>query len=202
LLVSLLLLLGAAPVVAQNPAPSVSPSAALPLDPAVRMGRLPNGLRYYVRKNGRPEKRAELRLVVNAGSVLEDPDQLGLAHFTEHMAFNGTVHFAKQALVDYIEAIGMRFGADLNASTSFDETIYQLLVPTDSAHLVTRGFQILDDWAHGLSFDTTEIRKERGVVIEEWRLCQGAQTRMLRKQFPVLFRGSRYADRLPIGTRE
>jgi zinc protease len=166
------------------------------------MGRLPNGLRYYVRKNGRPEKRAELRLVVNAGSVLEDPDQLGLAHFTEHMAFNGTVHFAKQALVDYIEAIGMRFGADLNASTSFDETIYQLLVPTDSAHLVTRGFQILDDWAHGLSFDTTEIRKERGVVIEEWRLGQGAQTRMLRKQFPVLFRGSRYADRLPIGTRE
>jgi zinc protease len=174
----------------------------LPLDRAVKVATLPNGLRYYIRKNARPEKRAELRLVVNAGSVLEDPDQLGLAHFVEHMAFNGTAHFQKQALVDYIEAIGMRFGADLNASTSFDETIYQLLVPTDSAHLLRQGFQILEDWAHGVTFDTTEIRKERGVVIEEWRLGQGAQTRMLRQQFPILFRGSRYADRLPIGTKE
>src|SRR5688572_28989527 len=174
----------------------------LPIDPAVTVGTLPNGLRYYIRVNHRPEKRAELRLVVNTGSVLEDDDQLGLAHFTEHMAFNGTTHFAKQELVDYIERIGMRFGADLNASTSFDETIYQLLVPTDSAHLLTKGFEILQDWAQGLAFDTTEIRKERGVVIEEWRLGQGAQTRMLRQQFPILFRGSRYAERLPIGTKE
>jgi zinc protease len=189
-----------APIVAQRPTPSAL--VPLPRDPALTVGRLPNGLTYYVRKNARPEKRAELRLVVNAGSVLEDPDQLGLAHFTEHMAFNGTTHFAKQQLVDYIEAIGMRFGADLNASTSFDETIYQLLVPTDSAHLLAKGLQILEDWAHGLTFDSTEIRKERGVVIEEWRLGQGAQTRMLRKQFPILFRGSRYAERLPIGTKE
>jgi zinc protease len=174
----------------------------LPLDRAVKVGTLPNELRYYIRKNQRPEKRAELRLVVNVGSILEDDDQLGLAHFAEHMAFNGTTNFAKQALVDYIEAIGMRFGADLNASTSFDETIYQLLVPTDSAHLLRTGFQILEDWARGITFDTTEIRKERGVVVEEWRLGQGAQTRMLRKQFPILFRGSRYADRLPIGTKE
>jgi len=178
------------------------PTSRLPLDPAVITGRLANGIRYYVRKNTRPEKRAELRLVVNAGSVLEDDDQLGLAHFVEHMAFNGTRNFKKQALVDYIEAIGMRFGADLNASTGFDETIYQLQVPTDSAHLVRKGFQILEDWAHGIAFDTAEIRKERGVVIEEWRLGQGAGNRMQKKQFPVLFRGSRYRDRLPIGTQE
>ena len=107
----------------------------LPLDPAVVTGKLPNGLTYYIRPNARPARRAELRLVVNAGSILEDEDQRGLAHFVEHMAFNGTVHFKKQALVDYIEAIGMRFGADLNASTSFDETIYQLQVPTDRLEL-------------------------------------------------------------------
>ncbi len=179
-----------------------APAGRLPLDPAVTTGRLPNGVRYYVRKNTRPEKRAELRLVVNTGSIMEDDDQLGLAHFVEHMAFNGTRNFKKQALVDYIEAIGMRFGADLNASTGFDETIYQLLVPTDSAHLVRKGFQILEDWADGISFDTAEIRKERGVVIEEWRLGQGAGNRMQKKQFPVIFRGSRYKDRLPIGTKE
>lgn len=186
-------------VLQARPAPA---SPALPLDPAVRTGVLPNGLHYYVRQNRRPEHRAELRLVVNAGSILEDPDQLGLAHFVEHMAFNGTTHFRKQALVDYIEGIGMRFGADLNAGTSFDETVYQLQVPTDTMRLLETGLQILEDWAHGVTFDSTEIRKERGVVIEEWRLGQGASNRMLKTQFPVLFRGSRYAERLPIGTRE
>ena len=193
----------AASVLLLQPAPR-QPAAnpALPLDKAVITGRLPNGLRYYVRKNARPAQRAELRLVINAGSILEDDDQRGLAHFAEHMAFNGTRRFAKQQLVDYIEAIGMRFGADLNASTSFDETIYQLLVPTDSLHLLRRGFDILEDWAHGITFDTTEIRKERGVVIEEWRLGQGAGNRMFQKQLPILFRGSRYPDRLPIGTKE
>jgi hypothetical protein len=183
---------------AQQPARSPEP---MPVDSAVTIGRLPNGLRYYIRENRRPENRAELRLVVNAGSILEDPDQLGLAHFAEHMAFNGTKHFQKQDLVDYLERIGMRFGADLNASTSFDETIYELVVPSDSAHFLTQGFQILEDWAHGVSFDTTEIRKERGVVIEEWRLGQGAGNRIRNKVYPVLFRGSRYAERLPIGTR-
>jgi hypothetical protein len=108
------------------------------VDPAVTVGTLPNGLRYYIRVNHRPAKRAELRLVVNAGSVIEDPDQRGLAHFAEHMAFNGTTHFKKQELIDYIESIGMRFGADLNAGTSFDETVYELQVPTDSAHIVAR----------------------------------------------------------------
>src|SRR5207249_3073328 len=169
----------------------------LPVDPALTIGQLHNGLRYYIRQNHRPEKRAELRLVVNAGSILEDPDQRGLAHFVEHMAFNGTTHFKKQELVDYIERIGMRFGADLNAATSFDETVFQLLVPTDSAQFLPQGMQILEDWAHGITFDTVEIRKERGVIIEEWRLGQGAGARMLNQQVPVLFRGSRYVDRLP-----
>ena len=167
----------------------------------MRAGALPNGLRYYVRANARPEKRAELRLVVNAGSVLEDDDQRGLAHFVEHMAFNGTRHFAKNELVAYLESIGMRFGPDLNASTSFDETIYMLTLPTDSAATLEKGLTILEDWAHGILFDPAEVARERGVVIEEWRLGQGAAWRIGEKQFPVLFRGSRYATRLPIGTR-
>jgi zinc protease len=179
-----------------------SADSLLPTDPAVTLGSLPNGLRYYIRVNQRPAHRAELRLVVNAGSILEDPDQRGLAHFVEHMAFNGTAHFAKQELVNYIESIGMRFGADLNAGTSFDETVYQLQVPTDSAHIVRKAFQILEDWAHAVSFDTAEIRKERGVVLEEWRLGRGAEQRMLDQELPVIFRGSRYAERLPIGTPE
>lgn len=187
----------AAPLAAQAPGDSL-----LPLDPAVKVGRLPNGIRYYIRVNRRPEKRAELRLVVNAGSTQEDADQRGLAHFVEHMAFNGTTRFKKQELVDYIESIGMRFGADLNAYTSFDETVYQLLVPTDSAHILSRGFDILEDWARGVTLDTTEIRKERGVVKEEWRLGRGAGQRMFDQQLPVLFQGSLYAERLPIGTPE
>src|SRR6185369_15249358 len=173
----------------------------LPTDSAVTVGTLPNGLRYYVRANKRPEKRAELRLVVNAGSVLEDPDQRGLAHMVEHMAFNGTQHFAKQDIVNYIESIGMQFGADLNAYTSFDETVYMLQVPTDTGTALAKGIQILEDWAHLVSFDTTEINKERGVVIEEWRLGLGADARMRDQTFPVLFKNSRYAERLPIGDK-
>ncbi|NIN71357.1 MAG: insulinase family protein, partial [Gemmatimonadetes bacterium] len=169
---------------------------------AVTVGTLPNGVRYYIRENPEPRARAELRLVVNAGSVLEDDDQLGLAHFVEHMAFNGTEHFAKQELVDYLEGIGMRFGPDLNAFTSFDETVYMLKVPTDSAELLTTAFQILEDWAHNLTFDHEEIDKERGVVIEEWRRGRGASARMQDKQWPILLKGSRYAERLPIGKTE
>ena len=189
-------------LVASGAAAQAPTDSTLPVDPAVTVGTLPNGLRYYIRVNHRPAKRAELRLVVNAGSVIEDPDQRGLAHFAEHMAFNGTTHFKKQELIDYIESIGMRFGADLNAGTSFDETVYELQVPTDSAHIVRKAFEILEDWAHGVTFDTTEIRKERGVVLEEWRLGRGAGQRMFDQQLPVLFRGSLYAERLPIGTPE
>jgi zinc protease len=177
-------------------------SEDLPIDPAVTVGRLDNGLRYFIRTNGRPEQRAELRLVVNAGSVLEDGDQLGLAHFLEHMAFNGTRHFEKQELIDYLQFIGMRFGADVNAYTSFDETVYMLTIPTDSAEIVEKAFQILEDWAHGIAFDSVEVEKERGVVLEEWRLGQGAGSRVRDQQFPVLFQGSLYAERLPIGDPE
>jgi zinc protease len=176
-------------------------TAGLGTDPALRFGSLPNGLRYYVRVNRQPEQRAELRLVVNAGSVLEDDDQRGLAHFVEHMAFNGTARFPKQALVDFIEGLGMRFGAHLNASTSFDETIYQLQVPSDTLATLGKAFDILQDWAAGVSFDPREVERERGVVIEEWRQGLGAETRMFNRQLPVLFQGSRYAVRLPIGDR-
>lgn len=186
--------------------PSVSSAQQLTdtlgVDPNVTVGRLPNGLRYFIRVNKKPEKRAELRLAVNVGSVLEDDKQRGLAHFVEHMAFNGTEHFKKNELVHYLESIGMRFGADLNAYTSFDETVYMLTVPTDSAKPLQQGIQILEDWAHEQVFDSTEIDKERGVVIEEWRLGQGADERMRDKYFPILFSSSRYAERLPIGTHE
>ena len=174
----------------------------LPVDPKATVGTLDNGLRYYIRENRKPEKRAELRLVVNAGSVLEEDDQRGLAHFVEHMAFNGTKHFAKQELVDYLESIGMSFGPDINAYTSFDETVYMLQVPTDSAEILETAFLILEDWAHNVTFDSVEVEKERGVVIEEWRLRRGAGARLRDKQFPILFKGSRYAERLPIGQKE
>src|ERR1035437_4624961 len=154
----------------------------IPLDKNILTGKLENGLRYYIRENKKPEDRAFLRLVVNAGSVLENDDQQGLAHLVEHMAFNGSKHFQKNELVNYLESIGMRFGADVNAYTSFDETVYMLEVPTDSAGTLNTGFQIMEDWAHDLSFDPVEIDKERGVVIEEWRLGRGAQTRIFNKQ--------------------
>ncbi len=177
-------------------------SSQLPIDPNVISGRLPNGLHYFIRKNARPEKRAELRLAVNAGSVLEGDDQRGLAHFVEHMAFNGTRRFEKQELINFIERIGMRFGAHLNAYTSFDETVYMLRVPTDKPAVVDTAFQILEDWAQAVAFDSAEIEKERGVVIEEWRAGLGAEERIREKHFPVLFRESRYATRLPIGDRK
>ena len=191
-----------APVAAQAPRkPAAAPpsTAPLPVDPKVRIGTLPNGIRYYIRQNPKPEKRAELRLVVNAGSILENNDQLGLAHFVEHTAFNGTTHFAKNDLVKYLQSIGVRFGADLNAYTGFDETVYILPIPTDTARIVDQAFTILEDWAHGQLFDSAEVVNERGVVREEWRLGKGAGDRMLHQWLPIALKGSRYADRLPIG---
>jgi len=173
--------------------------ASLPADPAVRAGVLANGLHYYIRKNAKPEKRVELRLVVNAGSVLEEDDQRGLAHFLEHMAFNGTKHFPKTDVVKYLESIGVRFGADLNANTSFDETIFILPVPTDSAGILDRSFQFLSDIASNVTFDSSQVVGERGVVLEEWRGSLGADERIRDQQLPVFLAGSRYADRLPIG---
>ncbi len=174
----------------------------MPLDPKVKIGRLSNGLTYYIRHNSLPEKRVELRLVVNAGSVMEDDDQQGLAHFMEHMNFNGTKRFPKNELVSYLQSIGVEFGADLNAYTSFDETVYILPVPTDKPGLVDKGLQILEDWAHNALLDPAEIEKERGVVIEEWRLSRGADERMMKQTLPVQYQGSKYAQRLPIGTKE
>jgi zinc protease len=195
-LLAVLLPLGAAGAqrVARPPARS-----QLPRDSSVLVGRLSNGLTYYVRANAEPHHRAELRLVVNAGSVLEDDDQRGLAHVVEHMAFNGTRRFAAHQLVDFLESVGLRFGPDVNAYTGFDETVYMLSLPTDTAGVLERGLDILEDWATGISFDTAEVRRERGVVVEEWRLGRGAGARIRDRQFPVLFAGSRYAARLPIG---
>lgn len=174
-------------------------SEKLPVDPNVKIGKLPNGLTYYIRKNARPEKKVELRLVVNAGSILEDDDQQGLAHFAEHMAFNGTKNFKKNELVSYLQTIGVEFGADLNAYTSFDETVYILPIPTEKPEIVAKGFQILREWAGAVSYDNAEIDKERGVVLEESRLGKGAQDRMFRRVYPKMFEGSLYAERLPIG---
>ena len=185
-----------------SPAVPTALDATLPVDPEITVGRLDNGMRYFIRKNGVPAGREEIWLVVNAGSVLEDEDQRGLAHFIEHMAFNGTEHFAKMELVKYLESIGMKFGADINASTGFDETVYTLTVPTDRPEFVEKAFDMLEDWAHGITFDPKEVDAERGVIIEEWRLGRGAEARLMDKQSPVLFQGSRYAERVPIGKLE
>lgn len=181
---------------------STALSQAMPVDPQITMGKFSNGLRYYIRANKKPEKRAELRLVIKAGSILEDDDQQGMAHLVEHMAFNGTKNFPKQDLVQFIESLGMRFGAHLNAYTSFDETVYMLQVPTDKPEAMDKALLILEDWAHNVTFDQTEIDKERGVVMEEWRIRRGAGERMQAKIWPIMLKGSRYADRLPIGKPE
>jgi len=174
----------------------------LPIDPNVKIGKLANGLTYYIRKNVKPEKKLELRLAVNAGSVLENNDQRGLAHFMEHMGFNGSKNFPKNELVDYLQKTGVEFGADLNAYTSFDETVYILPIPTDDPTVVEKGFTVLEDWAFNNLFDKTEVEKERGVVLEESRLSKGSDERMSRQYFPRLFNGSKYAERLPIGKDE
>ena len=169
----------------------------IPPGPDVTVGMLDNGLRYFVRANREPENRALFRLVVSVGSIVEDEDQRGLAHVLEHMAFNGSENFEKQELVDFMESIGMRLGMGLNASTSFDETIYMLEVPVDDpAHLPT-ALQILEDWAHGLTLDPAEVDQERGVVVEEWRMRRGAMSRLQDEQFPLIFRGSRLRGAQP-----
>ena len=171
----------------------------LPMDPRVKTGVLPNGLKYYIMKNAEPKNRAQLRLMVKAGSVLENDEQQGLAHFMEHMNFNGTKNFPKNELVNFLQKSGVRFGADLNAYTSFDETVYMLPVPTDSMEVFKKGMQILEDWAHNATLDPSEIDKERGVVLEESRTGKGANARMRDKYFPVILNNSQYAKRLPIG---
>lgn len=177
-------------------------NSKLPVDYNVRVGVLKNGLTYYIRNNAKPENKVELRLVVNSGSIQEDEDQRGLAHFIEHMAFNGTENFEKNEIVSFLQSIGVEFGADLNAYTSFDETVYMLPIPTDNPEFIDKGLLILEDMASRVAFDPTEVDKERGVVLEEWRIGQGADQRMSDEYLPVLFKNSRYAERLPIGKKE
>ena len=201
--------IAAAVTVAAAQQPAIPPNVlaaklgdVVPVDPQITVGTLPNGLRYYVRANRVPQGRAELRLVVNAGSVLEDEDQQGMAHFVEHMAFNGSLHFPKLDIVNFMQSLGMRFGAHVNANTSFDETTYELQIPTDNPAVIDRSLLILEDWAHNVTFEPVEIDKERGVILEEWRLGLGADERISNTQFPLLLKGSRYAERLPIGKPE
>ena len=172
---------------------------SLPLDPKVKIGKLQNGLTYYIRQNKKPEQKVELRLVVNTGSVMEDEDQQGLAHLAEHMAFNGTTRFKKNDIVSFLQSIGVSFGSDLNAYTSFNETVYILPIPTDKPDNLDKGFQILEDWAHNVTYNEDDIDDERPVVLEESRLGKGANDRMFRKIYPKIFAGSIYSKRLPIG---
>ncbi len=168
-------------------------------DPNVTIGKLDNGLTYYIRRNTYPKDRVEFRLAVNAGSNQENDNQQGLAHFTEHMAFNGIEGFPSNSVVDHLRSKGVVFGADLNAYTSFDETVYMIPMPTDDPGNIDLGLKILRGWAAGLLYDNKEIDEERGVIIEEYRLGLGADDRMRKEYWPVLMKDSRYADRMPIG---
>src|SRR5579872_954025 len=177
-------------------------SDQMPVDPEVAFGTLPNGLRYYVRANAKPSRRAELRLVVKAGSVLEDDDQQGLAHFVEHMQFQGTEHFPKQSIEDFLASLGLSIGADANAATSYDDTQYTLRVPTDVPNVLDRALLILEDWTHAATFEPGSIEQQRGIVLSEWRMHLGAGERTQEKLRRVQMEGSRYADRPPIGKPE
>lgn len=173
----------------------------IPVSEDVKIGTLENGLTYYIQNNKKPENKVELRLVVNAGSILEKESQRGLAHFMEHMNFNGTKNFKHNELVDYLQSIGVKFGQHLNAYTSFDETVYILPIPSEDPEKVEKGFDILEDWAFNCLLTPEEIEKERGVVLEELRLGLGAEKRMMDKYLPMLMYGSQYAERLPIGLK-
>ena len=186
-------------------APAVAPSSPddpLAFDPAVVRGSLSNGLVYYIRHNAEPRERAHIALIVKAGSILEEEDQRGLAHFVEHMAFNGTERFAKQEIIEYLESIGSNFGPDVNASTGFDSTQYFVEIPTDDPEILEKAFQILSDWAFAITFAPDEVELERGVILEEWRLSRGFGARFQDNWFPLIFGDSRYTDRDPIGLPE
>lgn len=180
--------------------PTIRPlGAVIPADAGVRTGQLANGLRYFVRANKAPKQRAELRLVVNAGAVLEDDDQRGLAHAVEHMAFRGTRHFPRRAVVDYLQSIGMREGEDINASTNQDETVYRFTVPTNRPGVLDTAMAILADMAHEVTFDAEQARTEGGIVFSEWRSSRGARDRLGRERDALLLGGSRYGQRPTIG---
>jgi zinc protease len=183
-------------------AQEINYSSSIPFDSSVKKGTLKNGLTYYIKKNAKPENKVDLRLVINAGSILENDDQQGLAHFMEHMNFNGTKRFPKNKLVDYLQSIGVKFGQHLNAYTSFDETVYFLPIPSDSPEKLENGFNIIEDWAFNANLTPDEIEKERGVVLEEYRIGLGANKRMMGRYLPKMMHNSHYANRLPIGKKE
>jgi zinc protease len=194
----------AALAVLATPLPSAwaqNPQNEIPFDPEVRRGTLGNGLTYYIKVNPEPPERIQLRLGVKAGSVLEEESERGLAHYLEHMAFNGTESFAGNEIIEYLESIGSAFGPDINGYTSFDETVYILEIPTEP-DVIAQGFDILSEWAYAITLDPDEVERERGVVLEEWRLGRGADQRIRDQQFPVLFGDSQYSVRLPIGLQE
>ena len=172
----------------------------LPMDENILKGSLDNGLEYIIRENTTPENFAELRLIVKTGSIDEEDSQRGFAHFAEHMAFNGTTDFKEQEIIEFVESIGMKFGAHLNATTSFDNTVYKLRVPTDKPEVIEKAIHILENWAHKISFEALAIDEERGVVLEEWRSRKGVSERIAKQQWPIMFAGTNYAQRLPIGT--
>jgi zinc protease len=198
--ISLWMFLLSAPVMVM--AQELKGDSPIPFDPTVKKGVLKNGLTYYIKRNTKPENKVDLRLVINAGSILEDDDQRGLAHFMEHMCFNGTKRFPKNALVDYLQSIGVKFGQHLNAYTSFDETAYFLPIPSDDPAKLEKGFQVIEDWAFNAVLTPEEIDKERGVVLEEYRLGLGADKRMMGRFMPKMMYQSHYADRMPIGQKE
>lgn len=172
------------------------------LDPELRMGKLPNGFTYYIRKNKTPEKRVTMYLANKVGSILETDQQRGIAHFVEHMNFNGTKHFPKKELSNYLEKSGVRFGADINANTGFDETVYQLPLPSDHPELLANGLQIMRDWAQDANMEAEDVERERHVILEEKRFRQGISQRLQEKSLPFYTNNSRYGSRLPIGTEE
>ncbi|WP_207532723.1 M16 family metallopeptidase [Desertivirga arenae] len=175
---------------------------SIPADPSIKKGRLPNGFSYYIQKNKFPEKSVQLQLVNDVGSILEEENQRGIAHFMEHMNFNGTTHFPGNSMVTQLQKSGVRFGADLNAHTSFDETVYELPLPLKDPAMLMKGMRIMRDWANEASFDAKEVEQEKGVVLEEKRLKMGVQERMSNQYLPMLFNQSLYAERLPIGTEK
>ncbi|MDR0709430.1 MAG: insulinase family protein, partial [Spirochaetaceae bacterium] len=183
------------------------PDDPVPFMGKVRTGTLPNGLRYYILPNARPENRAFLTLAVNAGSVLEEDDEQGLAHFVEHMAFNGTKRFPEAELLGYLRSLGMRFGADVNAYTSYDATVFGIEVPVETGndglkHIPAKALDVIDDWTYAITFAPADVDDERAVIMEEHRSGLGAGERVQRKLLPILFEGSPYADRRPIGLPE
>ena len=187
---------------ADKPAKKSDLNAQVPLDKKIRYGKLENGFTYYVRNNKKPENMIQFRLVSNAGSIMERDDQQGLAHFCEHMAFNGIKGYPHNTMIQKLQEHGVEFGRDINAYTSFDQTVYYVNMPADDPEMVKMGIEILDGWAGNILFDQKEIEEERGVIHEEWRGGVGHGDRLRKKTWPIMLKGSLYADRLPIGKEE